>query len=299
MSNSLQKSPLPEDWTPSDHDVVVGKGKKFFFHPGNVMLRDFVASILPAYSKATTKTGKSGIISTVVEHINEKGHFVKRDPMTAKWIYADDRLCREKCSQTFRDSLHEIYRSSSVAKKNRRREQQQQEEEQPASQISADDVAPRETKRMRLEQAVFQPLSISSNSFQFDWDTLMAPKTTKDAVSLMPEKDNLLPILSELVTIPLVDEDDGNPFEPTPLSSVHFDLDSSSMLEPRPLFEDPLTGGNAMYPATYCSVRCSEENSFLDDFSSFVTDGIEAGLMRFQDEDDVVVSPNFEAAFAA
>ena len=94
------KSPLPEDWSPTEHDVVVGKGKKFYLHPGNVMLRNLVSSKLAEYSKAHTKAGKSEIISDVVEHVNEKGAFVKRHAVSGKWVYAEDRLCREKCSQT-------------------------------------------------------------------------------------------------------------------------------------------------------------------------------------------------------
>lgn len=93
------KPPLPESYTPTQHDVVVGKGKKHFMHRGNIMLRNLVSAKLAEYSEAITKAGKSEIISNVVDHVNNKGAFIKRGP-TGKWVYAEDRLCREKCSQT-------------------------------------------------------------------------------------------------------------------------------------------------------------------------------------------------------
>ncbi|CAB9496151.1 Nitrilase family, member 2 [Seminavis robusta] len=117
---------LPEDFAPSAHDVVIGKGKKFYFHAGNQWLRDVVAERIAEYSQATTKADKSNIISKVVEYISQNGRFVKIDTHTGQWVYAEPLLCREKCSQTFRDNLAQTYRSSNVAKRNKRRQEQQE-----------------------------------------------------------------------------------------------------------------------------------------------------------------------------
>ena len=63
------------------------------------MLRDVVSSKLTEYSTANTKAGKSEIISDVVDQVNLKGAFIKKGA-SGRWVYAEDRLCREKCSQT-------------------------------------------------------------------------------------------------------------------------------------------------------------------------------------------------------
>jgi hypothetical protein len=128
---------LPEYYTPGDRDVVIGKGKKYFFHKGesvvgvstcsyrclydietnfpmhgsvpqgNAMLRDLVASMLDEYALAKTKLEKSLIISDAAERVRQNGNFVKRDTRTNKWVLAEDLLCREKISAVFRDALHQ------------------------------------------------------------------------------------------------------------------------------------------------------------------------------------------------
>lgn len=300
MSSILQKSPLPADWSPGNQDVVVGKGKKFFHHPGNVLLRNLVASMHCEYSKATTKTGKSDIISGVIDNINEQGHFVKRDPVTTKWVHADDRLQREKTSQSFRDNLCEIYRSSSVAKKNKRHLEQQQEAQGVAPiSFAADDVASQATKKMRLEPPALQlvqPRPVVAQSC--DWDMfMMTPNKieSKDVVSM--EGNNLMSILSELINIPLIDEDDSNPFEPTPLSCVDLDLGSTFRVEAKPFCFESLVGGNndGMYPSTYFS----KQNHFFDDFPTLVFESGMEGDRGSRFHEDDLVSPNFRAAFAA
>lgn len=96
-------------------------------------LRTLVGNMLEEYKKAQTKSDKSNIISDVVEYVRTKGRFVKRDCVTGKWIYAEPLLCREKCSQSFRDNMAETYRSSNVAKRNKRRQEQQDKRGEGAS----------------------------------------------------------------------------------------------------------------------------------------------------------------------
>jgi hypothetical protein len=93
---------LPGDFTPGARDVVIGKGKKYFHHSGNAMLRNMVDAMLDEYREAQTKPDKTYIISQLVEHVRKIGRFVKRDVASGKWVHAEDLLCREKCSQTFR-----------------------------------------------------------------------------------------------------------------------------------------------------------------------------------------------------
>lgn len=108
---------LPEDYTPGASDVVVGKGKKYFRHSGNEMLRQLAASMIADYDKSCTKLDKSLIISHVVDRVRASGTFVKFDLASGRWLVAEDLLCREKTSAVFRDALHDHRKAASSSAK--------------------------------------------------------------------------------------------------------------------------------------------------------------------------------------
>lgn len=116
---------LPEDFTPSDDDVICGRGKKCYAHVGNDRFRERVMGMLDEYRKARSKLDKSKVLSDVVEQVrlnSPRGGFVKQDA-SGRWHEVGDFLAREKTSQAFRDALHENYKSSNVAKKKRRQQE--------------------------------------------------------------------------------------------------------------------------------------------------------------------------------
>jgi hypothetical protein len=167
---------FPQGFVPGEHDVVFGKGKKFHFHTGNQWLRTLVASILNEYTQAQTKTDKSNIISDVVEYVKNNGRFIKQDLHSGMWVHAEPLLCREKCSQTFRDNLAQVYRSSNVAKRNKRRQEQQNKK------LGTDIPA----KRMKLSPGPvsigFGQPCIPSNIFDQDL-ALWSPKAQTRSIS--------------------------------------------------------------------------------------------------------------------
>lgn len=117
---------LPDGYEPGEHDVLCGRGRKCFNHPGNVKFREIVQSFLPQYSKAMTKLEKSYILSDVVEKVRKNsgiGGFIKKNE-DGRWYEVGDFLAREKTSQAFRDVLHDKYKSSNTSKKKRRQEEQ-------------------------------------------------------------------------------------------------------------------------------------------------------------------------------
>jgi len=117
---------LPDGFSPGEHDVLCGRGRKCFNHPGNVKFREIVQGYLPQYSKAMTKLEKSYILSDVVEKVRKNsgiGGFVKKNE-DGRWYEVGDFLAREKTSQAFRDVLHDKYKSSNTSKKKRRQEEQ-------------------------------------------------------------------------------------------------------------------------------------------------------------------------------
>lgn len=124
--NSGKQSPairyLPEDYEPSPHDVLCGRGRRCYCHSGNVTFRDIVQSKLAKYSAASTKMEKGAIISEVYDEICEQagiGGFIKKDEQN-RWYDVGEFLAREKVSQAFRDALQDKYKSSTASKKKRR-----------------------------------------------------------------------------------------------------------------------------------------------------------------------------------
>jgi hypothetical protein len=118
--------PLPENFEPGDDDVICGRGKRCYNHEGNKRLLARVRHSLDDYANAKSKQEKSRVISKIVDQVRQsspQGGFVKQDS-SQRWYEAGDFLAREKISQTFRDLLHDRYKSSSRSKK-RRREQDQ------------------------------------------------------------------------------------------------------------------------------------------------------------------------------
>jgi hypothetical protein len=118
---------LPEDFKPGIDDVICGRGKKCYSHIGNERFRQRVLGMLDKYSQARSKLDKSSVLNDVVEQVrvaSPRGGFIKQDEATRRWFEVGDFLAREKTSQTFRDALHEHYKSSSVAKKKRRQKEQ-------------------------------------------------------------------------------------------------------------------------------------------------------------------------------
>jgi len=117
---------LPVDFVPTEDDVICGRGKKCYSHIGNDRFRDRVQGMLALYKQARSKLHKSKVLNQVVEQIRQDspngGGFVKQDE-SGRWFEVGDFLAREKTSQTFRDALHESYKSSSVAKKKRRQDE--------------------------------------------------------------------------------------------------------------------------------------------------------------------------------
>ena len=77
---------------------------------------------LDKYAEASSRYEKTVIVTEVVEAIRSSspdGGFVKEE--NGQWYEVGDHLAREKVGQNFRDSLHNLYRSSTKAKRSRRK----------------------------------------------------------------------------------------------------------------------------------------------------------------------------------
>lgn len=72
---------------------------------------------------ATTKGEKSQLLNAVIDQVRNgkpQGKFIKRDTKTKRWYDIGDALAKEKISQSFRDGLVDLYKSSNGFKKKRR-----------------------------------------------------------------------------------------------------------------------------------------------------------------------------------
>jgi hypothetical protein len=87
---------LPQYFVPGENDVICGRGRKCFNHPGNKRFRGIVASYLEKYSKTNVKLEKTLIICDIVNKVRQnacgQGGFVKKDPVTGLYYEVGDFL---------------------------------------------------------------------------------------------------------------------------------------------------------------------------------------------------------------
>lgn len=125
ISSSFSSSLLPSDFQPCFHTVVIGKGRLPSQATGNRRLKQIVRDCLMEYAAASTKMAKTKIVSSIFVMINEACDeligFVKCDRDGRFWIVSEHQA-RDKIASTFRDCLHERYKSSSKNKVAKRRQ---------------------------------------------------------------------------------------------------------------------------------------------------------------------------------
>mmetsp|Transcript_28067 Transcript_28067/g.39453 ORF Transcript_28067/g.39453 Transcript_28067/m.39453 type:complete len:231 (-) Transcript_28067:96-788(-) len=101
-------TPLPEDFKPSNYDVICGRGKSCFNHIGNRRFRVTIDMNLARYAAASSKLEKSLIVMSIVDMVRDnspRGGFVKHVVRTARWYEVGDHLAREKVGQALREAL--------------------------------------------------------------------------------------------------------------------------------------------------------------------------------------------------
>ena len=90
--------------TPSNSDILMGKGRGNQSHIGNVRFRTLIEACLPQYNKATTKQ-KTLFANEIIRIVRDdwKGKFLVASDRN--WIpIADDKKIRSKVSVCFRDA---------------------------------------------------------------------------------------------------------------------------------------------------------------------------------------------------
>lgn len=108
---------LPEHYSPSDYDVICGRGKPFYRHTGNRRFRLIVAIHLEPYIKALTMLDKSLLVISIVDSLRARnGAFVKWDRNANRWLDIGNKLAREKVGHALRDAIHSQEREFKMTK---------------------------------------------------------------------------------------------------------------------------------------------------------------------------------------
>lgn len=206
--------------TPTEKDVIIGRGRKFHKHPGNQRLRQIVATKLDRYSSARNKMEKTVLLTEVVEQVEQDAQFLRLDPTTQLWVEAGDFLSRERVSQCFRDALHDTYKSSKASKKKSR---EAKVDKKGAATTRHSRIAKKECQHVqRANACTSRPVVVNSNSIVDS----SAPES--DFISMLTalNSEYMSSARSLNININTIDDDDkhfhcfhlsNNPFEPVPI----------------------------------------------------------------------------------
>lgn len=86
-----------ESVVPTSEDVLCGRGRTHFLHPGNRQFRDIVGKNLGTYLEATTKSQKTTIINDIAnEAMSQGARFLKQRKNSTSWHVAGDKRVRDK-----------------------------------------------------------------------------------------------------------------------------------------------------------------------------------------------------------
>jgi len=100
MSSSLSKSAVD----PQDSDILAGRGKATYTHPGNKRYLQLINENIERYINETTKVGKTAIVRSVVQILqNEQRRFLQRDSKSDTWYELSRRGVLDKVGHSLRD----------------------------------------------------------------------------------------------------------------------------------------------------------------------------------------------------
>jgi hypothetical protein len=120
----LQHTLLPEGYVVGPNDVVIGRGKRFAYNPGNQRFNAIIRSMYQAYFNAESKAKKSEIIGDVLAMVraDSGAGFIKQHCGRGRYLQVEEAASRIAIAQAFRDALSWSYKSSKKNKQVRRLE---------------------------------------------------------------------------------------------------------------------------------------------------------------------------------
>jgi hypothetical protein len=89
---------------PSSLDVLLGRGRPYFTHPGNARLAGFISQHRSRYQKLP-RMEKTRLANDIVKSVKDsRGRFLKKDEIEHGWGEVSDDVAREKVSHMMRGS---------------------------------------------------------------------------------------------------------------------------------------------------------------------------------------------------
>eukprot|EP00980_Cylindrotheca_fusiformis_P002526 scaffold593_cov126-Cylindrotheca_fusiformis.AAC.8 len=109
IQTSKNERLLPPQFKPGNWDVICHKGKFNKDHIGNMRFKICIVNHLRSYTKASTRSGRSAVITDIVASIRDSsdrgGGFVRFSPSLSQWYEVGDKVARDKVGQALRDIL--------------------------------------------------------------------------------------------------------------------------------------------------------------------------------------------------
>jgi hypothetical protein len=97
---------LSKDYTPTDEDILCGRGKACGKHPGNKKFSAAVKANLQLYGEASKRLEKSNVVASILGSLRENGaRFIKQDKRTKQYHELSDRQAHVKTGHAIRDLL--------------------------------------------------------------------------------------------------------------------------------------------------------------------------------------------------
>mmetsp|Transcript_15348 Transcript_15348/g.24875 ORF Transcript_15348/g.24875 Transcript_15348/m.24875 type:complete len:256 (-) Transcript_15348:82-849(-) len=98
--------PLPDNFVPTEKDIVGGRGNAYSNRPGNTIFTSIIKQHLPRYINTPKRNGRSLIVASILEEILEAGcRFVKKDRKTQQWYEMTREQAHDKTSHAIRDMI--------------------------------------------------------------------------------------------------------------------------------------------------------------------------------------------------
>jgi hypothetical protein len=97
---------LSKDYTPTDEDILCGRGKACEKHPGNKKFSAAIKANLQTYGKASKRLDKSNVVASTLRSLQENGaRFIKLDRRTKQYHELSDGQAHVKTGHAIRDLL--------------------------------------------------------------------------------------------------------------------------------------------------------------------------------------------------
>eukprot|EP00980_Cylindrotheca_fusiformis_P010156 scaffold2261_cov124-Cylindrotheca_fusiformis.AAC.4 len=106
---------LPEDFRPSEFDVICSWARQNFSTAGNKRLRGIIADNVEAYQQAETKVEKGKIIEDIVNQVMalspSNSGFIRQDKQTGRWSFIGFDKSKDKVGHALRQASKQKVRN--------------------------------------------------------------------------------------------------------------------------------------------------------------------------------------------